>query len=111
MDEDLLIKPRLKRRKDDNEVPFVSNATLAAIVKVGVPSAIAIYLVYVIATSLSAEVRYLREEFVRHSTQSTDLVRQYEQVRIQSDRQVYILQRICINSAKSDEQKEDCIAK
>lgn len=101
-----------RRRKDDQDLPtLISNSTLAAIVKIGVPSVIALYLVYMITNGLSAEIRDIKDEFIKHSTQSTDLIRNNEALRIQVDRQVYILQRICINSAKSDSQREDCVAK
>lgn len=110
-DKDLLIEPPRRRRKEDLDPPLMSNTTLNWIAKIGVPSAIALYLVYMITAGISAEIRDIKDEFLKHSNQAVDLVRQYEQMRIQSDRQTYILQRICINSAKTDQQKEECIAR
>lgn len=81
------------------------------VVKIGVPSAIAIYLVYVLTNNLSAEIKDVRDKVDTHTTQAAEMMRQYEQVRIQSDRQLYVMQRICINSAKTQQERNECVAR
>jgi hypothetical protein len=81
------------------------------VVKVGVPSAIALYLVYIMTNGLNAEIHDVKTSLAVHTNQAAEMIHQYEQVRIQSDKQLYVMQRICINSAKTSLERESCLAK
>jgi hypothetical protein len=81
------------------------------VVKVGVPSAIALYLVYIMTSGLSAKVDHIQAAMANHTAQAAEMINQYEQVRIQSDRQLYVMQRICINAAKTPEAADACLAR
>jgi len=80
-------------------------------VKVGVPSVIAIYLVWILTQGLSQDMAAMKASFDQHSSQAAMMMQQYEQVRIQSDRQLYVMQRICINSANTPQERQECLAK
>lgn len=80
-------------------------------VKVGVPGVIALYVVYILANGLSTDIKAMKSSLDDHQKTAFEMTRQYEQVRIQSDRQLYVMQRICINSAKTPAERETCLAR
>lgn len=81
------------------------------IFKIGVPSAIALYLVYILTAGIQADMKQMKMSFDAHANQAASMITQYEQVRIQSDRQLYVMQRICINSAKTTQERAECVAR
>jgi len=81
------------------------------VVKVGVPSTIALYLVYIMTNGLHSEVRHVRDSLSSHTVQASEMIRQYEQIRIQLDKQLYVMQRICMNSARTTQAANECIGR
>lgn len=84
---------------------------LYAIAKIGVPSAIAMYLVYELVSGFKQDLSQMQRSFDAHSITTLELNKQYEQVRIQVDKQTWILQRICVNSAKTATAINECLAR
>lgn len=96
---------------DGKEVETNDMNPWSLVAKFGVPSAIALYLVYMLTGNISTKISAIEIQMNEHKTQAYELIKQYEQVRIQSDRQLYTLQRICLNSAKDQVTRDACIAR
>lgn len=97
---------RLEDQQPPSSDPWLSGvpAWVKAIALVGIPGAIAIFLVYLLATQLPqiAERQAAIEK-------ESDLERQTLSDQVAKTEQVYrLLQRICSNTSKSDEDRQRC---
>jgi hypothetical protein len=77
-----------------------------AITLFGVPSSIAMYLVYIMAGTHSADVKTTNELLQSHIKLSTAIEQRQEQ---QSERLSQILLALCVNGAKDEQQRSKCV--
>lgn len=83
-----------------------------AITFFGVPSAIALYLVYILATTIASATVLNTNTLIRVAQQSTELINTIERER-QEDRYnnimiQQILQAMCYNAAASSDERANC---
>lgn len=76
---------------------------LTAIVKYGVPAAIAIWLVYFLTAGIGAEIHTQTELLQAHIAASTSVQRTLEQDERWHATMVDIMRQLCVNSAKTDQ--------
>lgn len=96
-----------RRRVDDQPTTGLPD-WLAAIVKLGVPSAIGIYLVWVITSSLTASVAQTRDMMMQHELAASNS-RLLLQHHIEETTEIrMLLSKICENTAKNDMQRDSC---
>lgn len=87
------------RRTNEIEVP--SADWLTTIYKFGVPSAIAIYLVYLLGTKVNDNLININRTLEAHVV---DMQRNIDQ----NQKIYYLLQTICVNSAKTNYDRNQC---
>ena len=99
----LLIDPA---QKDENGSP----AWLQLVLKVGVPAAIALYLVYTVAgsnTTLLANIDKAQHEHMVDSAVQTELLKD---AKASSFRMEGYLRLVCVNTAKNDAERASCLS-
>ena len=74
---------------------------LQAIYKIGVPSALAVYLIWVLASRIDNNLTIIRENIGLHANDTSYLVKQNTQME-------QLLRRICANTAKTVEERNSC---
>jgi len=90
-----------KRRTTDSGYPWWLNA----IYKVGVPSAIAIFLVWFMTTQVRDNLNSIKENLMLHSEVNIKSLQANE---FHNDKLFKLLQRICANSAKTNTERVEC---
>jgi hypothetical protein len=75
---------------------------------VGIPSAGLAYLVYMLASSFSAQLTAIDQRLEAHERQGLAVAQHLQVEADQSWRLLGVMQRICINTAQSDEDKKAC---
>jgi len=85
-----------------DEVKFNSGPWLVqAIYKVGVPSAIAIFLIWVLVTRIDGEITEIKENLRLHAVDSSYIIKNTSNMQ-------QVLQRICVNTSKTTEERNAC---
>ena len=72
------------------------------IIKVGIPGAIALWLVYTMTTNVTGEMTAISKAMNAHTINTDNLMRN-------SDEMSKALLRICINTAKNKQQADQCL--
>lgn len=84
-----------------------------AITFFGVPSAIAMYLVYILANNISGSIHSISNTLLEHNSMTAALVRQIEEehstYRLDSSTVRRILLANCVNSATSEMERNRCV--
>lgn len=91
----------LHRRSSDNGFPW----WIKAITTIGVPSAIALFLVWFVTTQVRDNISNIRENLNLHAESSIKMMHASE---YQDDKLYRLLQRICANSAKTNTERVEC---
>lgn len=95
-------------------VPLPSNLSIdwEGIAKIGVPAVIALYLVYRLSNGLDSVADELRLRAQEHISQNAN-IDSIKQITGQSDMAqqqiLYVLQTLCVNGARTDSQRADCL--
>lgn len=96
------------RRRDDSNGGWTSlKAWANAVGIVGIPGAIAIFLVYMGATEIPRMIRIV-ESVHAQTLQNRDLIREQME---QTDMLVRVVQRTCSNAAKDESSRQRCFDK
>lgn len=93
--------PNEYSRKEDNSPWYIS-----AILRVGVPSAIALFLIWFLTSEVKSDISVIKEAVKIHAEAA---IHSAEGIREQNERLTYILQRICINGARTTEDRNNCL--
>ena len=72
-----------------------------AIYKVGIPSAIAIFLIWALVTRIDVEILEIRENLRLHAVDSSYIIKNTNNLQ-------QILQRICVNTSETNEERSAC---
>jgi len=85
----------------DNGNGMLTHPLVKLVLQVGVPSGIAVYLVYMLAGSIVAETRSTHELLRQHVEATASQQAMQRTI-------VDLLRQMCVNSAQSDEAKQTC---
>lgn len=85
-----------------NNLPWWVNA----IYKVGVPTAIACYLVWILASKVQTEVEAVQNVVNQHVQDQQRNMLEFTKI---SKEQLKLLRAMCLHSAKTDNQRDDCV--
>lgn len=77
-----------------------------AVYKVGVPTAIACYLVYMLAGKVQTNLEAIDKLVSNHAAEEA---RDMNELNSLHTKQLRILQAMCLHGAKTDEQRQDCL--
>lgn len=77
-----------------------------AVYKVGVPTAIACYLVYILAGKVQTNVEAVQSVLSQHELEQQHFLNELNR---DSKLQLKMLETMCIHSSKTDEQRQECI--
>lgn len=94
-------------------VPPINRGVWAFIARVGVPSAIALFLVYVLANSVTTNISAMKDELRLHTDQSATTLQSIVALSSQRNTETatltILMRQICINTASSNEQRRECV--
>jgi|SRR5215471_2436036 len=85
------------------ETVKVTDSWVKLISVVGVPSVIALYLVYQFTTAMQSDIKKLNEAMPMH-------VQATQQLNTTNERILSVLQNICANQAKDNSERNNCFA-
>jgi hypothetical protein len=74
---------------------------IQVIYKVGIPSAIAIFLIWALVTRIDVEILEIRENLRLHAVDSSYIIKNTNNLQ-------QILQRICVNTSETNEERNAC---
>lgn len=75
---------------------------VGSIYKIGIPSAIAIYLIWFLAAQVRTDLVEMKQTVTQHKIDSA--------VMLDQNRKIYqVLQRICVNSATNNQERIECV--
>ncbi len=98
---------RRDRRREDNTPWWIG-----AIYKLGIPAAIALFLIWFVVATVIPNIQFIKENLVLHANSSSqvgqDLRDQNIRLSQQNERLMRVLQQICINSAKNNQERNGC---
>lgn len=92
-------EPRNRRREDNT--PW----WIGSIIKLGVPAAIALFLIWFIVSTISPSITFIKENLVLHADSATRVGREIHE---QNEKLMKVLQQICMNSAKNNQERNGC---
>lgn len=82
---------------NENQQPW----WVSSIYKIGIPSAIALYLIWFLATQVRADLQEMKDTVKQHQIDSLTMQDQ--------NRKIYnVLQRICMNSSTTNQERNEC---
>ena len=79
-----------------------------AIGLIGAPTAIACYLVYILAGEVKTVSTETRQGLTSHASQTTELINRMDEANREQKLLKLLLQRICVNTAKTEQTRADC---
>jgi hypothetical protein len=101
----------LKGMQMSNERPAMNWWTLLE--RYGVPSAIALFLVWFMTTRIQNDMKDMSLELRGHATISASTASRLESFtqdsRAESRSMISLLRQVCVNTAKTDEQRRECV--
>lgn len=101
---------RRGRRAIDDGAPIDSMPWwVKAIGFVGVPSVIALGLVYALVTSIAPLMINNNKMLTDHMLQMSTMVAEQQQIRGQNERIIKVLTSSCVNGAKTQDERNRCI--
>lgn len=96
--------PNQRRRSTDVNSPWY----IDAVYKVGIPSAIAVFLIWFLTGEVKSDISVIKESVKIHAEAT---IHASESIKDQNDRLTYLLLRICVNGAKNETERNACIGK
>jgi hypothetical protein len=79
-----------------------------AIATIGIPAAIAIYLVFILANRIESSVLSVQGELQRHAVDSSYMIKQNDSFINQLNSIKQIMQQTCANTARTSEDRRNC---
>lgn len=90
-------------------MPFSS--VFKGIYTFGVPAAIAIFLVYFVTSRVDQSLDMMQKNLDSHVSESNQLIETDEQIKFQLQSVTQILLSICVNTAKSSNERNACFGR
>lgn len=84
------------------------NPIAKLILQIGVPSAIALYLVYLLGGSLSGEMRTFSEKLDSHMSATTVIRESLQEQNVNQKLILDVLRQTCVNAAKTTPERNAC---
>jgi hypothetical protein len=115
MDEGLLIQPRQARNGDNNgngngSNPFAGMSPwMRFIAFIGVPAAIALFLVYRLDGRSAQELAGISAELRAHQAVSTVMATEIADHKQETKTLIVLMRQICVNTSKNDQQRRECV--
>lgn len=96
--------PRHYDMAENKEYPW----WVRAIYLIGIPSAIAGYLVYTLSTGVNSTVNLINTNLQAHQIDTSYLIKANQESQSQQRVMYNLLQQICINTARTAEDRQNC---
>lgn len=111
MDEGLLIQPRqTSGNGSGNGNPFAGMSPwMRFIAFIGVPAAIALYLVYRLDGRSAQELAGISAELRAHQAVSSVMATEIADHKSETKTLIALMRAICVNTARSDQQRRECV--